>query len=197
MKIDKLVVGELATNCYIVQSEKGNAFLIDPGDDVSMISEFLAKHSIKALFIVNTHGHIDHIRADAGLGLPVYIHEDDSGMVSDPRKNPMVVFFGTFKPVVPQRLLKDGDKIVLDEMAFTVIHTPGHTRGCLCLLGNNVLFSGDTLFRDGVGRTDIPGSSPKLMEGSLKKLSKLQKDTVVYPGHGPETTIGRELRSDG
>ncbi len=193
MKIHRLVVGELNTNCYIVASEKNNAFIIDPGDNAGQIQEFCQREAINLEFIVNTHGHIDHIKANDDLKLPLYAHEDDAQMISIPEKNLMTAFFGTFTPVVPKRLLKDGDSIVLDEMVFHVIHTPGHTQGGICLLAGKVLFSGDTLFRGGVGRTDFPGASSVILESSLKKLSLLDKDTVVYPGHGGQTTIGREL----
>ena len=193
MKINKIVVGELDTNCYIVSAGSGAAFIIDPGDEPLRIKKFLDDHKLKAAFIVNTHGHIDHIKANSDLGLPVYVHEDDRDMIAIPEKNLMSVFFGTFKPVVPTRLLKDGDIIALDELEFKVIHTPGHTQGCLCLLGEGILFSGDTLFRNGVGRTDFPGASSQSLEESLHRLSGLKSDIVVYPGHGQETTIGREL----
>ena len=193
MKIDKLVVGELQTNCYIVSSQKNNAFVIDPGDDVERIKEFLTQRKLNAQFIVNTHGHFDHAGADADLGLPVYIHEKDSVLVRHPKKNVMSVFFGTFKPVEPARFLKDADTLILDELKFRVIHTPGHSQGSLCLWGEGILFSGDTLFKGGVGRTDFPGASLQLLEKSLEKLSRLDGRASVYPGHGSETTIGREL----
>lgn len=188
-----MTVGALATNCYIVVSQKGNGFIIDPGDDAKEIKAFLSKQHIAAKFIVNTHGHIDHIKADADLGLPVYAHEAEREMISEPEKNVMTSFFGSFKPVIPMRLLKDGDTIELDEMVFKVIHTPGHTMGSICLFGDRVLFSGDTLFKDGVGRTDIPGSSYESLQGSLKKLALLPEVVKVYPGHGAQTTVGREL----
>jgi glyoxylase-like metal-dependent hydrolase (beta-lactamase superfamily II) len=117
-------------------------------------------------------------------------------MISDPKKNLMTAFYGTFQPVIPARLLDDGDEVVCDELSFKVIHTPGHTPGGICLFGHGVLFSGDTLFRDGIGRTDFPGASALQMETSLKELSKLPVDTVVYPGHGPTTTIGREFHKN-
>ncbi|HAJ56945.1 MAG TPA: MBL fold metallo-hydrolase [Candidatus Omnitrophica bacterium] len=193
MKIYKVIVGTLATNCYVVASEKKGAFIIDPGDDAPKIREVLSAQKLEPRFIVNTHGHIDHIKANAELGLPVYVHESEEEMIACPEKNIMTTFFGTFSPVRPARLLKDADELELDELTFKVLHTPGHTRGCICLLGGGVLFSGDTLFRDGVGRTDLPGASHELLLLSLEKLSGLNKDMRVYPGHGPETTIGREL----
>lgn len=196
MKIHKLVVGELNTNCYIVVSRQDNAFVIDPGDSAGRILDFCRKQHISLKFIINTHGHIDHIKADDELKLPVYAHPNDADMISCPGKNMMISFFGAFTPVVPERLLEDGDTVVLDELTFKVIHTPGHTSGGLCLFAEGVLFSGDTLFRGGVGRTDFPGASPKELAGSLRKLSVLDENTAVYPGHGPQTTIGRELPRD-
>jgi glyoxylase-like metal-dependent hydrolase (beta-lactamase superfamily II) len=193
MQIHTVVVGELSTNCYIVVSKGKKAFVVDPGDEAPVLLEFLNRHGIQAIFVVNTHGHIDHIKADAALKLPVWIHEKDAPSIISPDNNLMASFFGTFDPVRPARLLVDGDKVELDELSFTVIHTPGHTPGGICLSGEGVLFSGDTLFRDGVGRTDFPGASAAVLRRSLEKLAGLEPATAVYPGHGPATTIGREL----
>jgi hydroxyacylglutathione hydrolase len=193
MDVVRVETGSLRANCYIVVAEQRRAFVIDPGDDVDLVRAAIKKHKATPIFIVNTHGHIDHIKANAALKLPVYVHEADGALVSDPRKNLMTTFYGGFDPVKPERLLKDGDRIALDELSFEVLHTPGHTQGCACFFGHGVLFSGDTLFREGIGRTDFPGSSPKDIEVSLRRLSRLPAATVVYPGHGPKTTIGREF----
>lgn len=195
MKIYKIEVGSLDTNCYVVATQKKRAFVIDPGDDIEKIREVLAANGLDAVFIVNTHGHIDHIKANAEFKLPVYVHQDEKDLVADPEKNIMTSFFGGFEGVEPARLLKDGDEIALDELVFSVIHTPGHTRGCICLLGGGVLFSGDTLFYAGVGRTDFPGASYSALRRSLDRLAQLDDAIRVYPGHGPETTIGRERQA--
>ena len=194
MKIHRVAVGSLQTNCYIVASAENNALIVDPGDDAAKITQCLKKYSLTPKCIVNTHGHIDHIRANASLKLPVFAHEADREMISDPKKNNMSFFFGSFDPVEPSRLLKDGEVLELDELRFRVIHTPGHTAGGICLLGHGVLFSGDTLFKDGIGRTDFPGASGAAMQVSLKKLFKLDGATAVYPGHGPQTTIEEERK---
>lgn len=197
MNIVTLALGELQTNCYIVSSQKAAAFIIDPADEAPAIRNALKKNGLQAKFIVNTHGHIDHIGANKALDLPVYIHADDAEMISDVSKNSSAMILGSFDPVVPGRMLKEGDHICLEELDFEVLHTPGHTRGGICLYGNGVLFSGDTLFYRGVGRTDLPDSSISLMEKSLKRLSRLPAGTRVYPGHGPETTIAREFGLSG
>jgi len=194
MEIRRLVVGQIATNCYIVASKEKNAFIIDPGDDAAVIRKACATRKIRPRFIVNTHGHIDHIKANAALKLPVAVHEADSEMISRPEKNPMESFFGTFERVAPDRLLKEGDRLELDELVFEVWHTAGHSPGGICLVGHGVVFCGDTLFCNGVGRTDFPGASAEKLEESLRRLATLDDATVVYPGHGPKTTIGRELR---
>lgn len=193
MEISRLVGGFLSTNCYIVASNRARAFVIDPGDDAGKVRGFLKKKGLQAHFIVNTHGHLDHIRADKNLGLPVYIHEKDAAMLVHPETVSLPVFLGNVDAVEPSRLLKDGDTVALDELVFTVIHTPGHTPGSLCLWGGGVLFSGDTLFKDGIGRTDFPGASSAAMRRSLERLSRLDAKTRVYPGHGPETTIADEF----
>ncbi len=194
MEILRLVVGVLATNCYIVVSGKKNAFIIDPGDDAATIRDACAQRGIRPGFVVNTHGHIDHIKANSALKLPVAVHAADGKMISNPKKNLMTAFFGTFEGVQPDRELKEGDRFELDELTFDVWHTPGHSPGGICLVGHGVVFSGDTLFCDGVGRTDIPGGSAVKLQASLRRLGSLPDDTVVYPGHGPKTTIGREFR---
>jgi len=126
----------------------------------------------------------------------VAVHALDSGMIRDPRKNMMTSFFGTFEGVEPEIDLKEGDRLELDELAFEVWHTPGHSPGGICLVGHGVAFTGDTLFRDGVGRTDFPGASAGQLETSLRRLAALDPATVVYPGHGPKTAIGREFHQD-
>ncbi len=195
MKILRFVVGALATNCYIVVSAKKNAFIIDPGDDAATIRNACAQRRIRPRFVVNTHGHIDHIKANSALKLPVAVHAADQEMIRNPKKHLMRAFFGTFEGVQADREIKEGDRLELDELTFDVWHTPGHSPGGICLVGHGVVFSGDTLFFDGIGRTDIPGASAARLRESLRRLAGLPDDTIVYPGHGPQTTIGREFRS--
>lgn len=176
--VDKIVVGELQANCYILAEAKSKrCAIIDPGADYKRIKGAIDKRNLAPLFIINTHGHPDHIMANNQFNLPVYIHKEDVKLLSYPNKN----------------LISDRNKIKLENLIITVIHTPGHTPGSICLLCEDVLFSGDTLFASGIGRTDLPGGNEQQLKNSIgKKILTLPDDTKVYPGHGPETTIGRE-----
>lgn len=187
MIIRTVRVGPIDTNCYIVGDEATKeALVIDPGDEAEKISAAIEAEKLAPRLIVNTHGHFDHVTADLKLkektGAALLIHELDL---------PMALLTA---PLRPDRLLKDGDEIKVGTMVFSVIHTPGHTPGGICLYDEKekVLFSGDTLFYGTTGRTDLPSSSDKEMEISFKKLMALPDETKVYPGHGRPTTIGRE-----
>ncbi len=175
--IDKIVVGDLQTNCYILTDAKSkNCVIIDPGADSARIKGRLSSEGLSPSFIINTHAHPDHVGANKEFNLPVYIHKNDAKFLP-----------GVNKP------LNDGDKIQLGNLAIDVIHTPGHTPGGICLLCGNSLFSGDTLFASCVGRTDLPGGNEAQLINSIKnKLFVLNDDIKVYPGHGSETTIGNE-----
>jgi len=179
-------------NCYILGCEQTKkALIIDPGDNANKISSALKTLDLKPEMIINTHGHIDHIMANKELGLPVYIHKLDAEYLTNPNLN-FSGFVGTPMQVPPpDGFLEHGQKVSVGNLELEVIHTPGHTPGGLCLMGKGVLLAGDTLFHQGIGRTDIPGSSQQDLSDSLSsKLFKLDNDMIVYPGHGPSTTIG-------
>lgn len=187
MKIHTLVVGPIETNCYIVEDEQTKeAIIIDPGEDANKIFNFLETHPLKIRYIVITHGHFDHVGANWEIKEKtkalILIHELDVPMLSI-----------TSSPKA-DRYLVDKDQIDVGNLSFTVLHTPGHTPGGICLYNERerVLFSGDTLFAGTYGRTDLPYSSEKDMKKSLEKLLKLPPETKVYPGHGKPTTIGSE-----
>lgn len=203
MKILLFVIGPLETNCYFLIDEKNQKLvIIDPGaEDTSLIRE-IEKIKIKPEGIINTHGHSDHTGGNSGLkkryNIPIYIHKDDVLMLKDPIKN--LSFFTNKKIDIfyePDILIKDGDIFTFGDIVLKVIHTPGHTPGSICLLCNDAyLFSGDTLFSGDIGRTDLPGGDEKLILNSLKILKRLNKNIIVYPGHGPETRIGEEIKNN-
>lgn len=203
MILEVLCVGPVGANCYILASQsKARSIIIDPGDEEKKIRRALAKHNLEPFFIINTHGHFDHIGCNDKFGVPVYIHRNDLGMLNDPKLNLSNLVHGDGYSVESEiRTLEGGDKIELENLELEVIHTPGHTPGSISLLlkkpTNKILFSGDTLFYQGIGRTDFPGSDHEQLIKSIKeKLLSLPEDTVVYPGHGMSSTIGREKRDN-
>lgn len=194
--IERIIVGEIQTNCYVVTCrETGECFIIDPGDEYERIAAVVTKRKVKPSFVVNTHGHADHIKEDGKFNLPVYIHRLDAECLRDPEKN-LSAFLGI--PVVVDvepSLLEEGDTVRIGNVSFEVLHTPGHSPGSICLKNGKILFTGDTLFCGGYGRTDLPGGSEgQLFDSIRRKLMILPEDTVIYPGHGPSSTIGAEKR---
>jgi glyoxylase-like metal-dependent hydrolase (beta-lactamase superfamily II) len=202
MIVEKLVVGPFDTNCYIVGSESNReGMIVDPGDKAKEILKKVEDLQLDIKLIALTHGHIDHIGAlkkiKEATGAEVAVHGDDAKSIG--RKQPLSMIFGLFYPTPPppDRVLKDGDSIEVGGLHFAVLHTPGHTPGGICLLGEGVVFSGDTLFNHSVGRTDLPGGSYDKLMGSIQtKLMTLPDETIVYPGHGPGTTIGAERKGN-
>ena len=201
MILKKLVVGPLASNCYIVGSESTKeGMIIDPADEAGEILKSVEELGLEINLIVLTHGHPDHVGAlkeiKEATKAEIVIHTDDAESL---QQSFLGFLFGLSYPSPPaaERLLKGGDSIDIGDLHFLVIHTPGHTEGGICLLGHGVLFSGDTLFNYGIGRYDLPGGNySQLMDSLQTKLMVLADDTVVYPGHGPDTTIGTERRGN-
>ena len=196
--IESLVVGPIGVNCYIL-GDPGTkeACVIDPGADPDMIRARLAKLKLNARFIVNTHGHGDHIGANTDLDLPIYIHSSDKDFLTDPDENLSSLFL--FNVVSPEasRLLADGDDIAVGGLKLKVIHTPGHTPGSIVLVMDKIAFTGDTLFAGSVGRSDLKHSDPGALDRSIEKLKhKLSDDMAIYPGHGPSSTMAKERRTN-
>lgn len=200
MEIEKLVVGQLDTNCYLVWCKKTKeALIIDPGDEGNYVSEKILAKNLKPKAIVATHGHFDHVLAVTELKLafniPFYLNQKDQPFLDRIEKT--TEHFAHFRSDPPPKVdvfLKDKDTIHFGNQTLQVIETPGHTPGGISLYSKGVLFSGDTLFARGVGRTDFSYSSDKDLKASVKKLLKLPPETEVYPGHGPQTTIEEEKK---
>ncbi|GAI29399.1 unnamed protein product [marine sediment metagenome] len=201
MILKKVVVGPLGSNCYIVGSESNKeGMIIDPGDEAEVILRKVKDLGLEIRSIVLTHGHIDHIGAlkevKEATGAEVAIHTDEAKSLQGQSSSTLLgLAYPT--PLPPDRLLQDGDSLDISDLHFWVLHTPGHSPGGICLSGEGVVFSGDTLFNCGIGRTDLPGgNSSQLMNSIHTKLIVLPDSTIVYPGHGPETTIGTERRGN-
>jgi hydroxyacylglutathione hydrolase len=195
MLIETFVLGMLSTNCYVVNCQQTKeAIIIDPGLEFSyeaeQIFEYISQAGLKTKSIVDTHGHADHVAGDGVFQekyrVPICIHREDSQFIEGLRKD---VFPATV-------LLEDGNFITFGKESLKVMHTPGHTPGSICLLGERLAFTGDTLFAGGIGRTDFPGGSINDMRVSLQKLVRLPDYLLIYPGHGPTSVMGEEKRNN-
>ncbi len=202
MKVTPLIVGSYQVNCLIIETENKNAVIIDPGSDVEKISNYLSAHGLTPKIVLLTHGHFDHVSALFELkkkyDLVVYASEFEEDLLT--RKD---LFFCNSSPVAEYALCKftpiedfvklsDNDEVKLDDLTFTFVHTPGHTKGSGVYLLEDKMFSGDTLFSGNCGRCDLYGGDYKTMLNSLEKLAQLEGDYQVYPGHGGFTNLERE-----
>ena len=205
MIVKMLTLGALYTNCYIVGClETKEALIIDPGflekRDAEQVLQETSQHLFQVKYIVNTHGHPDHIEGnktikDATNAL-ILIHEYDAPMLTDSagRFSNLLGFQATSPPA--DKTLCEGDNIKIGKITLRVLHTPGHSKGSISILSDDVVFTGDTLFAGSIGRYDLPGASYKEIMSSIKRLATLPEHLKVYPGHGPTSTIGREKSSN-
>lgn len=202
MRVERFVAGPLENNVYLVVDEgSGSTAIIDPGMESEPVLERLREAGWTLTAIVNTHGHFDHVFGDAFFmeqtGAPLLIHAGDVPMLQALPQQAAWIGYPAPAVPVPGRLLADGDRVAIGAVELTVLHTPGHTPGGICLLGDGLLFSGDTLFAGSIGRTDLPGGDASALLRSIReRLLPLPDETVVYPGHGPATTIGREREAN-
>ncbi len=197
MKIHRFPLGELQTNCYLVIKNE-RLLIIDPADDANFISEIILKEKAKPAAIILTHGHFDHLLAAGELqknfDIPVLCHKNDEFLVKR-AKETAEFFLNHPVEIIPAEYTFFQDAAEIRDFSFKTIHTPGHTPGSCCFYfeKENIVFSGDTLFKSGIGRYDFSYSSKELLKKSLRRLSQLPPDTIVYPGHGGETRIENEF----
>lgn len=204
MKIVSLTVGPIMENCYIIYDEQSlEGIIVDPGDEAGRILETVHNLNLTIKYIVNTHGHADHIGANKELGeklqAKLAIHADDAAMLTDPQLNLSVAgYMGRIITSQPADiLLHEKDIISFGNCRFKVIHTPGHTPGGICLVGEGIVISGDSLFAGSIGRTDFPtGSLTDLVSSLKEKIMTLDPAMQVFPGHGGTSVIGWEKQNN-
>lgn len=202
MQIERLVVGPLQVNCYVVYDDRTrDAIVIDPGDDGRDILDLVRQRDLAVRYVVNTHAHFDHVGANKVLkdatGAELLIHEADDKLLGGTASQARM--FGMTAPSSPKadRYVKHGDVLRIGNLSLTVLHTPGHSLGGISLVGEGVVFTGDSLFAGSIGRTDFPGGDLMTLITAIKQnLMTLPDDTVVLSGHGPQSTIGEERREN-
>lgn len=200
MILKALEVGPIMANCYIIGCEKTKtAAVIDPGDEADRILMQLAEEKLTLKYIINTHGHFDHVGGNHGLkeasGADVIIHQADAAMLADLGRTAGAFGLSVKDSPPADRTVDEGDTISFGDITLKVLHTPGHSPGGISLHTNGMVFVGDTLFAGSIGRTDLPGGDFQTLIASIKtKLLALGDDVKVYTGHGPATTIGQEKR---
>lgn len=200
MEYRRFPMGALWTNAYLIWDGEGVALLVDPGGDPSEALDFAEEKGLRIEWVLLTHGHGDHIggleEARRRSAMGVAVHRADASMLTSPEENLSRWMGEPIRSAAAEKLLEDGDTFSVGQMSIRVIHTPGHTEGSSCFLvsdeGSEVLLSGDTLFARSVGRTDLPGGNERELKASLVKLAELDDRLPVLPGHGPETSLGRE-----
>lgn len=203
IEITLLTVGPVQTNCYIV-NKKGSqsGIVIDPGEEADKIAGYMKKKGLKNEGILLTHGHFDHITGVSELlsltGGKLYAYEGEKELLADSTLNASAMM-GYEVALEPEYLLKDGQTLIIADMQFKVLHTPGHTIGSCCyyMEKEKVLFSGDTIFMESIGRADFPtGNGRQLLDSLRKKVLVLPPEVQIYPGHGPETSVGYEKQNN-
>ncbi len=202
MILKMLVVGPIQANCYILGCERTReAAVIDPGGDPDKILLALAKDNLRCVYIINTHGHFDHAADNKRLkevtGAELLIHRADAPMILQQSSSGGMWGMKVDNSPPPDRYLEEGDVITFGDISLKVLHTPGHSPGSISLVSDKIVIVGDTLFAGSIGRTDFPGGDYEgLIRNVREKIFTLGDDVVVYTGHGPKTTVGRERRTN-
>lgn len=198
MKVETVVVGALETNCYLVYCQESlECAVIDPGADPDKIFRALRDKNLNPVVLINTHGHVDHIGANQDIkerfDIPLLLHQADLPLLQNALLSEIALLLGARKSPDPDGFLSDGQEIRFGRESLKVLATPGHSPGGVCLLGQDLLLSGDTLFCGGVGRTDLPGGYwDELVRSIRQRIFTLPGNVRVYPGHGPSTSVESE-----
>ncbi|MGD9495756.1 MAG: MBL fold metallo-hydrolase [Armatimonadota bacterium] len=201
MILEELCVGPLQANCYLVGcSHSREGIVVDPGADAARIIAAIERLGLQVRYVLNTHGHVDHVAANAALrratGARLLIHEADRELIERPHPF-WAAMVGGVEPSEPDGTIDEGDELAVGQLAVRVLHTPGHTPGCVCFALEDLLLTGDTLFAGSVGRTDLPGGSAAQLRRSLLRLrEQFAASTCLLPGHGPRSTMGAEASSN-
>jgi len=202
IKYKKFIVGKLQANAYILFTDNlGKCLIIDPGDEAHKLTKFIKNIGLKPAGIILTHGHFDHCAVAKELKslykIPIMIHKDDRDLLTSPLYVELSNLLNISIPSKADLLLKDDETIIEGGIELKVIHTPGHTQGSICLKSTgNLLFTGDTLFKGSVGRSDLQESDPNKLKKSLNILKQFPPDTIILPGHGETSTIKQEIESN-
>ena len=199
ISIHRIINGKWEENCYIVSNLHNQALIIDPGGNFNLIVDYLKDNSLSLSAIINTHGHYDHVVSVADLvkkyQCPFYLHSKDEKLLKSANLY-MTLFEGEEKidiPLIDFQLDKIALPLIIDDFEIQVLFSPGHTEGSVCFLIENALFTGDLLLKNTIGRIDLPGANKEKLLKSLQMLSRLNGSLEVYPGHGEQTTLEREL----
>jgi len=197
MIIKKLVVGPLENNCFIIGDDRSKeCFIVDPGDEPDRILDLVNENGLKVKYIVCTHAHFDHIAVVSDIKIEtkaeIVLHRDDLEIYRSSKDQAASWGFDLDSQPEPDLFVAEGDTLEIGDLKFEILHTPGHSPGGICLYGEGIIITGDTLFAGSVGRTDLYGGDIGKLKKSFKRLLSLPDDVKVLPGHGPETTIGHE-----